>query len=524
MADVWLFRLAPPGQAWDLPGWFLYSASASVAPINRSGATVRHPAGLSEVEVVESFEPTGGNSTGDNLARVTTYIQAPATLLLARGWNLAGWYGELSIWREGTTYEAREIVFRGLVDSYNTPGPGQALELTLLPPKLESGASYPPTTAVVSQGDTWTDPQSSGDFYPWVFGAPGAFKLTAGDPDLTPGSRAYVVDTTATAQLALIAGHRVLASTVELYSAPEELSDTFAVTHQEDGQGRLCAVVDVSGKNGVWTLDSGAELYVTDWGSGGHLNPFGNTDLLSQAGDVLHFLLAQQRPGMLDEAAWRTASPRLNRIRLDGTWAESAIPWEWASQQILPLLPALWVIGGPFGARPIMLDETPPTLCPEVTVGRDVYRDVDSGPEPQGTSSVISRATVSYALGVQFDRFRAQISMSWNQRRGEIDGAGVTASALRAYALVGNIEKTLDGTPIYDRTEGYATACRMLDLLGRAATNNTLWMQLERRLPYRLGRAFRLTDTNYSYDRQLVYVTGRRLTLTRAEITFTDLR
>lgn len=523
MAEVWLLRLSPPGQSLDLPGWFLYAASADAVPVDRYGRSLRHPAGLAEVEVIERIDITDSGASGDHSARVAVYLTPDPALLLSQSWRLSGWIGELSIWTVGASYESREVVFRGAVEAGALPGPGEALELTLMPPEFDTGTEFPPSNAVIEAGDTWTTPQSSGDSYPWVFGAPGVYRSTTGASTLTSASRCYVVDTTAAAQVGLIAGHRVRASTVSVYSAPEETDATFAVVHQQDGRGRTVATVDLSGKNGVWTLDDTAELYVNDWNDGGIATPYGKGPL-DGAGDVLFYLLSQQRSGMLDERSWRSVLGRLNRYRLDGVWSESALPWEWAQQQILPLLPGLWVLSGPFGARPILLDDCPPEVMLPVVVGREVYRPDGGVPEDQGSSSIVSRVTVSYALRVRYDKFKAQVAMTWSRRRSEVEGSGETSTARGAATLVGDVEVSIDATALYSRSDAYRLACSHLEMYGRGATVNEVWAPLGRRKRYPLGRGLRVTDTDYSYADRVCYVTGRRLTLDRVELTLTDLK
>jgi len=501
--SVWLLRLRYAGQDHHF-------ASESCAPEDEDGEGIPHRGTLTVSGYVEYLEAAGGFS-GPCSAGVTFQLDhVELWSLIADGHHLDGARGELALWDEGTAYAARTRVLTGRLAVSELPDNGMEIEGTLTETLIEAAHDYPPADAVASL-ETWdTLPADeevadlSGTPYPFPFGKLGGFVGDDGSSGNAPATPVIIVDDTGGAEIGLIAGDEVSASSVTiLYDDGTTREDaTFAVTHQVDGRGRRCAVVAMSGAPAGWTLDGTASLWVTSWGAGGIVSRMGTGAILG-LGDLLAHLLLQrygdQGAERVDVAAWMGVRAELNRVHV-GVDLKAGDPLSHV-QRLIKMAPALWVLPGPAGYRPVVLADTPAPLCRHLEVGRELQRSAGSRPAYVDITP-FNKITASFAPDAEESEFRATEYLDYLRdplaaaSRARLEGE-VTAEPLE-----------LDGT--YDRqTVG-------LILREQVRMNWTKPILFSWDAPWevaktlRLGQRVRVTDDDFALDERPLWIIGRQ--------------
>lgn len=269
----------------DFAGQRLRLATAELDIASDDG-DLHYEGTLQEVEYAQSMELLDAQLTQASVS-IDAILPADVPSLVARGYPLEGVSGTLSLWREGTAYEARRVVLVGAVRDPEYGAADEPVSFTLEDELWQSEAQIPAPGLDVSE-DTWPDswtatypgdqgvgsdfdefissltPEDVGLAYPVIFGYPGRTRGLA-DP-AHEGSIAVHISRDIGTQLgtgyegpyAVIAGHRVRADTVYAYteSASNEtwnyhkssftggLEDNgFAVEHWTDALGTTVAVV-----------------------------------------------------------------------------------------------------------------------------------------------------------------------------------------------------------------------------------------------------------------------------------------
>jgi hypothetical protein len=202
---------------------------------------------------------------------------------------------------------------------------------------------------------TWPSSRGSdsGKVYPLVFGAPG---LRDVGPDAYKGSPAYVVvEGGSGANYLLLAGHPVSASTVTIMDADATI-ESFAVTHQTDGLGNVCAVADVTGAGGTWDR-TGSEFWVcwttTGVAAGGMaLTDTARGTAVTGLGSLLNYMLHRSTIPA-DSGRCAAARRQLDHIPVHGYINDpEATPWGFISDELLKLAPCS-IRRGPQGVYPL---------------------------------------------------------------------------------------------------------------------------------------------------------------------------
>lgn len=398
MDPIWLLAFQFAGRIW-------YLASNECAPVSESGDTIPHLPTIARASFTEALN-LGGGTTGPCSASLSFSLGLPLDRdvwwMVLEGYQLSQAIGEVSIWYPGTTYEQRIVLVSAPFVPQKIPTPGKPLEGDFQLLIAVSVADWPPEDAQIT-ADTWPNAPMNdtanltGTRYPFVFGAPGVTTV-AGNAYTIPASPCWIVDDTAAAQKGLICGAPVDAATVEiLYLGSPPLSDTFAVTTEADGLGRIVATVDLSAKDGSWTLNGSKELWVIDWSTGGVQQVIGTNPIIGLGDAALYLLLqrySENGPERVDVGAWLAKAPLLNAWSVGFYRDDRGDPMDVVTD-LITLTPLLWIVGGPHGLRPVLLSPRPAALCRTMSEGRELHWVEDA--MTLGDVKVCNDASAGYA-------------------------------------------------------------------------------------------------------------------------------
>lgn len=232
--------------------------------------------------------------------------------LIEEGHDLAAARGEVSLWVRGTQWEDRLVSVVGRCREPIYGGRGEPVSLTVEDEPLDDRA-FLVDASVNSNAWPLALDEHYGDVYPFVFGQPGVFQALDGTTYYCPGSPAICVQQTAKkAEVILIAGHHVLASSVHILfntgsTGGWEDEGPFNVTNTFDGEGRPCATCDVTG--GSLALQEAGEYYTAWSGGAAAFDLFGSGAVLT-AGQLLRNLAARSTV-QVDAAAFAAIADRL---------------------------------------------------------------------------------------------------------------------------------------------------------------------------------------------------------------------
>ncbi len=339
-------------------GGAVYRVATQPVDIDQTDGSVLHYAdGLAEPEVRDE-STREGVSTANTIPLALILDGVNIAEQVARGHRLEAAHGRLfmvladvSTGRAKQTAERVFSVLTGRLSGFTYADPTRVagwLAFTLVDDPGDDASLMLDPAAVVNT-ETWSNSPSTsaGKVYPLIIGTPGAFRRSDGTSVTTTGSPAYILTVVAgDATLLIIAGHEVAASTVLIYDE-DGASESFTVTHQTDGLGRLVAVVDITTPA---TIDPTDREFWTGWNDGGGmLNPF-TSGTLSGLGDVCAMsLLRTSIP--VDLPAWIAEADILNRVEISTYVNEPTLtPWSFVTR----LLDGLFVEvrPGPDGLYP----------------------------------------------------------------------------------------------------------------------------------------------------------------------------
>lgn len=409
MADpIWLLRVELGPVVW-------YAATDIAVPVNHLGESIPHEPTLSPPSLSIGATPGGSTTVGDFSASASFLIPESVSLLEARGWPVSRGWGQLSQWTDGDAYEAAVPVACGWIVLERFPLAGEAVDVTFTPAPLDRLSTFPPSDAVVSEanlsvsgtpffGDTIAA-NTVGLLGPWVFGRCGLRVDATGVETESPGSAApLVVQTGGGTQTALIAWHSIGATTVTVYSAPNDDYQTFVPVAGVDANNRVVNYVDVSAFAVSWTLDGAAALYVAGWSQALTSD---DGEQLRGLGDVaLHILRQSGAASVFDLGQWEAVAPLLNRIEVGGYLDAAVQPWEFVNNELLCLFPRCCILWGPTGWYPVVFDAEP--SASELLEGIDF--DLPDGERPsEVTAGGYTSSRVEYsrnpATDVYLDAF-----------------------------------------------------------------------------------------------------------------------
>lgn len=505
----WLLRVYWAGRYWYVASTPT-AARGGCVPVDDAGRSIPHLETLAAVEWSESISWTA-QSTGEAKASVSFTLPCDVAALVAQGHHLYLAECELSLWTPGESYDARTKVLRGRLVPAEIPFLGEPITGSIEEPPWLTGAVWPPPAAIISTSTWSTVPDDGtgvllGTRYPFVFGKPGAYVDDAGVSGSYNATPAYPVDLTGGSEKLLACGAPVVATTVTVYSVADDDSASLPVSTSTDGLGRAVAIIDASGKTGVWTVGLDATnpgtFFVTGWGDGGIQSPDGS-GCIQGAGELALYLL-RQRLGVAEEhrvdaAAWSEARLHVDACRVAGYLDETADPWALTNSQLLPMMPALYVSGGPGGLRAVVFRDTPSALCRSLTVGRELHRA--SGARPKyGSGLGLTEFTVYFARNNSTQDFQATATLN-------ADTDSRAAAALTRFP--GGRADKFEAPLIADRASAEWVASEQIRLRWAPERTDELWCPLAVGRHIRQGERLRITDEQAGYVDRLFWVAGR---------------
>lgn len=514
----WLLEFTFAGRTWRLS-----DGPREVTTLD--GEAIRFHPGLSTVEHTEAIDLLADSTTQAVAVSLAFDLGASVAELVARGHELAGSRGVLSRWVDGTAYEKRRVVLVGVAVDPEYGADDEPVSLTLEASPWTDASLFPGEALSVVEGNiptAWYDSLGEGEHglaYPQVYGRPGrlperpiaawgtvvtARGWSAGSQGvwLWHENEGYPPDAGFRIKLVLcIAGHWSTATTVYLSSASYPGGAIFRCYNGRDERGHPITYVPWyclrTGTDEPYDYDAGGTYDFTDavdgrdvWGLGHETwttDPFQPADqgtpepiyvgwldhesdgggkvgedgtLMRGAGQILADLL-RQTSVPVDRGRWAAVEGFLNRYKLDFVIDAQVVPWDFARQNILPLLPVSIVTGpeGLYGAV-WRYDATEADAVAHLDTGVD--------PEIERTSSVTSdrsevrnRITVRYGRALRTGRWLAQVTLDATDDNGAIPDL-YCAISQRLYRGVNGqplvVEKTIEAICIYDDATALAVA------------------------------------------------------------------
>lgn len=317
---------------WDVGGRIFKFSDTPATPIDATGAEHRYVEGLAPL----NFTLAPG-SDGSSTA-ITISSNDDWALLVAQGVDLEERPCTLRHWFDGQILETARVVLKGRSVDVEYGSVNEPVTFTLSEHPEETSLTIP-TSQMVVDGVTWTgNPDESivGAYYPIVIGAPGNTPTGANQPAVP----ALFVDNQNPPpdDILLIAGHRVRATTVDIYEYEDTLTlENRTVLEIEDGLGRTISYVNSQGT--ALNFSDGVKFY-TAWDvDNGGLPNSREDGLLRGLGDVIIYLLQEWSNVRVDFGRMRAQAPLLNRFRVDTFINDPTKSLAFIDGEIVPLFP-----------------------------------------------------------------------------------------------------------------------------------------------------------------------------------------
>lgn len=323
------------------------------------------------------------------------------------------------------------VVLTGYLRASSYNAAGDPVEGELGDVEVDDTGTVPPFLidggrASTVDATSWPNsPESArGSVYPWPFGVTGT----------VPATPAIVVDTTAGAEVLLVSGNPVLATTCRVWGPAYFGADTFtsavlSVTTAVDGYGHPVATVSAGafGQTGFPAWDPDARYFVA-WATDavpGRLDKFVSSVLNLSSLDI-------------DNEAQGAASAPLSRYRVAG-YLDSGQPPSELLGAVLEQVPAV-LRRGPDGlyvaASAGSLDSA--TVETTITVGQDAH---EQGPIRLIMDQPVARVRLEYAWDAQRALYTASVDLLGAPKGRMVEASlghvydQVTAAAMAAQLL-----------------------------------------------------------------------------------------
>lgn len=396
----------------------------STKPVNistASGEVLRFDGGLNELEF-ETVLQTLTDAPDQTSISLDLLWPVDVAQLVSEGHDLSAARGEMSAWIDGNQYEDRQVLVTGRVRQPTYAAFNEPVSFTIEEAPFEDVALWPPASQRINK-KTWPRyrQEESNRPYTQVIGIPGKYVTITGEQAQVAGSRGQSVETlaadgTQTTRL-LIAGHRVKSSTVQVYYVgaegftPDEgfidgggvgvVDYDIAVEYVRDGLGAYVSTVDITVARAEICRASEFHIYwQNDKGTvdGGLIAGDGLT-FIRGAGDVMEYVL-QRSTLRVDWGRFNAVKQRMNAYLCDFYMNEHVTPWEWISDNILPLVPVS-MHSGPDGLYPVWWDwdAKAKDAVEKLTQGPGIVRISGVGYQSQA-SELRNQITLQYAYDV----------------------------------------------------------------------------------------------------------------------------
>lgn len=495
---IWLLRIEVAGRTW-------YLASEPCEP-ERAGVELPHHGSLTVSGFGEAIE-IGGGISGPCTANVSFHLGPDGWGFFRDGHRLDGAPAEVSLWRPGTSYAARHVLLIGRVDSDGAiPIDGQDIEATITAPIVETAEGWPSASDVVNL-TAWPNALNDedgtdlvGTAYPWPIGKLGAYTDEDGAAKRTSTTEVLIVDDSSGAEVGVISGGPVAATTVRIWNSVDKDAANFSVSTTIDGEGVARATVSFAAAPAGWVFDGSEPLYVNDWGAGGLVGDF-STGTSWGLGDAILYLLLRrygdEGPEQVDVGSWLAHRHLLNGWQVGFAPDPGSDPIDIIGNDLLPLCAALWIVGGPLGYRPVYLAPTPGALCRRLTVGRDIF----ATDEQPGFASVepLNSMTVNFAPSTA---------------RGDLRGVETTdatslSEAAQGVTRHGTRAATMDATAVFDRGTAGLTGRTAIEMAWTPPMFLIYDCPADVALTLTLGERVRLVDEDRELSDRLAWIMAR---------------
>jgi len=293
--------------------------------------------------------------------------------------------------REPPHEDAGEIPGAFDVELYDSGDQSAVRKVRDVRQQHEHVAKFFPQLSGIADSIPWPDVASTSEdrIYQVVFGTPGHGGLDSGGSAVHwPGSPAPLIDTTLNAEKLLAAGHRIeIGGGVDprVYGPNASgvlTSQQLPVFNEVDANGRIVATVDMSGAVAVDPTVPGKWWIAWSFTDA--------VPLSGKAGDLLIFLLRQSTL-RLDFTRIQSIVPRLNEYLLSGYIDHVVVPWQYISDQLLPILP-IAPVSGPDGVYFAMWDPDAPAVD-KFVAGPECVFDFEMG---YSDAEVVNQYTLRY--------------------------------------------------------------------------------------------------------------------------------
>jgi glutaredoxin len=460
------------------------------------------------------------SSPGAVSVPVECYLPLDLAAEDAAGHRFEGCPATISLWDDGDDYAARTVLASGLVTGAEFGEEGESVAFSVERPASVSAALAIPANQRVD-GVTWPDFITNIDVtelgipYPRVYGRPGwisasswvtgsqlawfAYSTPGGAGSHPPVGADFV---------AVIAGHRIDMSYIQVNYDARIAGEQFAVYHTFDGRGQEVAVISKWANyptNDANTVVDGAGQTIRGIMYAGPSPVIGapvaafvgwtspvSTDtggLSPVAGDVImdQLRLAGER---VDYARFQAAAALLTGYRFDCVIDDGAAKAiDWLQSNIYPLLPVS-IESGEDGSYPIVwrYDATTSDATARLDADTDA-RITRAGKAKDDSSEVANAFSIQYRYSLRTGSYTETATR-------DASTCPYCAESERRY---GRIEKAITTVVVYDE----ATAQSVLAWQARAFTSP------RRRVPYLVPRSYGLTK-------------GQIVTLTDSRVAYAD--
>ncbi len=453
----WVLSILYAGRYWR------FGSQPMVVPDDGDVITVG--GGLPSVEI---GRPISLFSTSPEPRSVPFELFWPDDLaaLIEAGHDFGSATGELALIWPSEEWAERVVLLTGEVVGVEYGAAGEAVGFSLESAPADDIALLP-TERDRIDSVTWPSAYSEhvGRYYPLVLGQPGRYD-SGGSVLLRAGSEALIVERTGSdADTLLICGRRVGAGTVTIYGG--NTSSSFPVTHQADGRGRICAVVDVSGAFAA--LRAATEFYVS-WSGGGGIHTRTGTAAIRWIGEAIEYLL-DQTSLLVDRGRTAVAVARLRGVEIGGYLDDAVGVYGLLQDELLPLAPVT-IVYGPAGLYPVVWDPDAPPVD-HLIAGPGVVRD---GPVryARDRRTIENRLRLDYAIDPETGAPLSTLTLDGEPDDGEIYGSPYARDSQLRYGVR---EAATESRWVWRRASALVLAQRRL--------RGSAWLQ--RQVAYRVG-------------------------------------
>lgn len=422
---IMLMELQYAGRVWRF-------ATKSVSIVNRESEYLFFAGGLPQFDLRDEIAFLADGQPPE--ISIEMVFPEDISLLISQNHPLDNAPIEISLHREGDTYEERVIFRKGYVKN-PVLGPAEypvAFTIDSSATIYESSNEYPDPGWVVNDDSVnATNDIDNGSYYPTVFGRPGVLYYQGAKAKVraTPAILINVADktkvededwtatpTAGSYYLIATGAFPIRAKRVRIHDATALTDGVHYVYRAVDNIGNVIYLAKLVGGS---VSPTAGHVYFCSWDDetigaysegGSQYEPDRVDKVMEGAGDILHWALGLTGlPVQWDRV--KAASTYLNQFKLGGYWNEPCRAYDWIRDNLLPILP-------------ISLKWDAEGLYPVVwkhwaTKGDAIYHLKDlqncsfySVVDTTGNEDIINRISLEYALD-PYEGSRYRFSAVW---------------------------------------------------------------------------------------------------------------